>query len=95
MNAVERGVVLARAQLLDASTLRIAGESAPLPAPDQVPETESPGSLEAVEREAILKTLEMAGGNKSEAARRLGITRKTLHKKLKKYDRAHAADGAD
>jgi two-component system response regulator HydG len=42
-------------------------------------------SLEAVERETILRTLEAAGGNKSEAARRLGITRRTLHQKLRKY----------
>ena len=40
---------------------------------------------EEVEKTAILKTLEAADGNKSEAARRLGITRKTLHKKLKAY----------
>jgi two-component system response regulator HydG len=42
-------------------------------------------SLEDMEKEAILKTLASANGNKSEAARRLGITRKALHKKLKKY----------
>ncbi len=42
-------------------------------------------SLESVEKATILKTLEEAGGNKSEAARRLGITRRTLHLKLKKY----------
>ena len=42
-------------------------------------------SLESVEKETILKALETAGGNKSEAARRLGITRRTLHLKLKKY----------
>jgi len=42
-------------------------------------------SLEAVERETILRTLDGAGGNKSEAARRLGITRRTLHQKLRKY----------
>jgi two-component system response regulator HydG len=46
----------------------------------------SPGaSLEDVEKAAILKTLDEANGNKSEAARRLGITRRTLHLKLKKY----------
>ncbi len=42
-------------------------------------------SLEEVERETILRTLAAAGGNKSEAARRLGITRRTLHQKLRKY----------
>ena len=43
------------------------------------------GPLDEVEKISILKTLELTGGNKSEAARRLGITRRTLHKKLKKY----------
>jgi two-component system, NtrC family, response regulator HydG len=41
--------------------------------------------LEEIEREAILATLEASAGNKSETARRLGINRKTLHKKLKDY----------
>jgi two-component system response regulator HydG len=43
------------------------------------------GSLEEVERETIIRTLAAADGNKSEAARRLGITRRTLHQKLKRY----------
>jgi len=42
-------------------------------------------SLEDIEKEAILTTLEASDGNKSETARRLGITRKTLHNKLKTY----------
>ncbi len=42
-------------------------------------------SLEAIEKEAILATLKATDGNKSESARRLGITRKTLHNKLKSY----------
>jgi len=42
-------------------------------------------SLEEVEKATVLKTLEATGGNKSEAARRLGITRRTLHQKLRKY----------
>ena len=85
MNAVERGVVLARGQLLDAPDLRLSGEQPPPSADGYAAEAGIPESLAAVERATILKTLDMAGGNKSKAARRLGITRKTLHKKLIKY----------
>lgn len=42
-------------------------------------------SLDHVEREHILKVLAAADGNKSEAARRLGISRKTLERKLRSY----------
>ncbi len=42
-------------------------------------------SLEEIEKEAIIATLAMTDGNKSETARRLGITRKTLHNKIKQY----------
>jgi len=42
-------------------------------------------SLEDIEKEAILSAIEAAGGNKSKTARRLGINRKTLHKKLITY----------
>jgi two-component system response regulator HydG len=41
-----------------------------------------PQSLDEVEREAVIAALEASGGNKSETARVLGITRKTLHKKI-------------
>ncbi len=41
--------------------------------------------LEEIAKEAILGTLQATGGNKSETARRLGISRKTLHNKLKEY----------
>ncbi len=41
-------------------------------------------TLENIEQQAIELTLNAVGGNKTEAARRLGITRKTLHNKLKK-----------
>ena len=43
-------------------------------------------TLEELERAAILNMLRETGDNKSEAARRLGITRATLHNKLKRYD---------
>ena len=36
-----------------------------------------------VERIAILSTLERTGGNKTEAARRLGLTARTLSNKMK------------
>ncbi|MBC2710522.1 MAG: sigma-54-dependent Fis family transcriptional regulator [Desulfosarcina sp.] len=86
MNTIERAVVLARSDCLDESDFSVlaAGLSDTKDAlsggifPADVP-------LDRIEREAIVNTLASARGNKSEAARRLGITRKTLREKLKKY----------
>jgi DNA-binding NtrC family response regulator len=41
--------------------------------------------LEGVERNAIISTLKATGGNKLEAAKRLGIGRQTLYNKIKAY----------
>ncbi len=43
-------------------------------------------SLEDLEKDYILKVLDLLQGNKSETARRLGITRKTLKDKLRRYE---------
>ncbi|MBW2094049.1 MAG: sigma-54-dependent Fis family transcriptional regulator [Deltaproteobacteria bacterium] len=87
MNAVERMVVLSRADYVDEPDLPpVILEHTGTPAPGEKPlDLPADLPLEEVEKTSILKTLESAGGNKSEAARRLGITRRTLHKKLKKY----------
>jgi two-component system response regulator HydG len=86
INAVERGVVLSRKEYLDAEELLLFREKI-TPEYLSMPEEGLPSGspLEEVERDTILKILKLAGGNKSAAARRLDITRKTLHKKLKKY----------
>ncbi|MBN2568578.1 MAG: sigma-54-dependent Fis family transcriptional regulator [Deltaproteobacteria bacterium] len=81
MNSIERAVVLSRSKYLDKSDLPLINEEESRDDPtiaDNLP-------LEEVERISIIKTLEQSKGNKSETARRLGITRRTLHKKLKKY----------
>lgn len=86
MNAVERGVVLSRSEYITEEELPLVLRDTPvtgeLPLIDALP-PDTP--LNEVERATILKTLDAVGGNKSEAARRLGITRRTLHKKLKLY----------
>ena len=84
MNAIERGVVLARSEYVDEEQLPLILETE---GRGMSPKENAPGdlSLDEVEKTTILNTLQSVGGNKSEAARRLGITRKTLHAKLKKY----------
>jgi two-component system response regulator HydG len=84
MNAVERAVVLARSEYLDEDDLPAIQRELPESVGSETEETWN-RPLEEVEKATILKTLESLKGNKSETARRLDITRRTLHKKLKKY----------
>ena len=83
MNSVERGVVLARSDYICPKDLSFAQEkkSSNIVADMDLGNV----SLSQIEEKAILSTLKAAEGNKSETARRLGITRKTLLKKLKLY----------
>jgi DNA-binding NtrC family response regulator len=39
-----------------------------------------------VERDRIVRALESAAGNRTQAARRLGMSRQSLHEKLRRYD---------
>ena len=83
MNAVESAVVLSDSEYISESDLSLL--HAELPSQEAAAPVSADLPLEEVEKTTILKTLEISGGNKSEAARKLGITRATLHKKLKKY----------
>lgn len=87
-NAVERAVILCCGDLVTPAELP--DTVAHAPEPPEVPEQQDAISLagmalEDVERLAIEDTMRQTGDNKSEAARRLGITRATLHNKLRKY----------
>ncbi len=81
-NAIERLVALSPPEGLDLALLADrggaapAGERAPLPLKDRV---------QAYERGLVVEALRAARGNRSEAARRLGVSRVTLHDKLKRY----------
>ena len=88
-NAMERGVILMRGDYLDVESLPISIMKWNEEENGGIGEGVAglPSSLEEAEKMVILRTLDEVDGNKSEAARRLGITRKTLLSKLNKYER--------
>jgi DNA-binding NtrC family response regulator len=51
-------------------------------------------SLEAVEKEMILRTIEFSGGNKTRAAATLGVSVNTLYNKLAQYGLDFSKAGA-
>ena len=84
-NAIERGVILMRGDQLTEKSLPLTIQRQETLVADDMSD-ERPASLFEAEKNMILQTLSETSGNKSEAARRLGITRKTLQNKLHKYD---------
>jgi DNA-binding NtrC family response regulator len=81
-NVIERSLVMATGTQLDAADVKL--ESAPRPRP-QGPDTHflpEGLSLDQYEQEIIREALRRADGNKSQAARMLGLTRNALRYRL-------------
>jgi len=82
-NIIHRAVVLGNKEVLDAEDLPADLDNRrPLARPGGV---EVGRSIDEVERELILKTLESTGWNKTQAARILQVTPRTLRNKLGRY----------
>ena len=77
-NIIERAVILS-------DSAQIGKEDVSIPAVHAEREAPAASSLEEMEKEHIQKVLHEAEGNQSKASQILGIDRKTLYLKLKKY----------
>jgi len=87
-NVVQRAVVLAQGAQVDVADLVFGRPSQPTampPVEGAPPGTSSLANrlLEDIEREAILATLACLNGNKTQAAKRLGVSSRTLVNKMK------------
>jgi len=90
-NVIQRAVVMLRSSQIDAQDVSFNGSSTrhepatvDVPAPAaQLGASLANRTLEEVERISILATIDAARGNKTEAARRLGVTARTLSNKMK------------
>jgi DNA-binding NtrC family response regulator len=80
-NEVQRAVLLSEGDVVEAADISVTAV--------KTPGVESQDTnftlLEGVERNAIMQMLKETGGNKLEAAKRLGIGRQTLYNKIKAY----------
>jgi len=100
-NAIERAVIIASGRQIELEDLPEAISKIALEARDRIKverakaasegrtttfEVTVPSSMEEIERQAIEATLDYTEGDKSHAARALGIGRKTLYRKLEQYN---------
>jgi transcriptional regulator with PAS, ATPase and Fis domain len=91
-NAIERAVILCRSSMLSSGDL-------PTDLADQAAIGSDPdftirlgASLKEVEAELIFRTLASVGGNKTRAARILGVARRSIYNLLERHN-GHAATG--
>jgi two-component system NtrC family response regulator len=101
-NTLERAMILAGADPIGVEHLSYArpelmGSGGPGGAtPPWVPRIPPEGlSLEVLERELILQSLELARGNKSAAARLLGLTRRTLYSRMERHGLRTPGEGGE
>ena len=81
-NVVEQAVVLSRGQRIGRRDLPVHIREAE---GDGAVVSGASGTLEELEKKAIAQALDVAGGNRTRAAEQLGISRRTLHRKIAEY----------
>ncbi|MBN1827072.1 MAG: sigma-54-dependent Fis family transcriptional regulator [Candidatus Eisenbacteria bacterium] len=92
-NVIERAILLESEDLilLEHLPLEISAGMADMLDADDKDEEFVPITLSEAERRQILLTIEWARGNKTKAARTLGISRQTLREKLRQYEARKAS----
>ena len=89
-NCLERAIALSPDDTIEAGQLNLSGDGNQGLAVDEVRDAVSPGlqppTLYEVERQHILRVLSDVGGNRERAAAILGISARTLYRKLREYE---------
>jgi transcriptional regulator with PAS, ATPase and Fis domain len=88
-NVIERALILCDGEAIDEEHLHLHCEDAALP--EQLQPQRDSVDLGLIERTTIQRVLEKTAGNKSRAARMLGLTRKQLYTRIRKFGLAEAA----
>jgi two-component system NtrC family response regulator len=83
-NAIERAAALSHQSVLQAADLNFLGAAAPAPLAEP-PDLPLPDAVRQLEEAMIRRALASSGGNRAEAARKLGIHRQLLHTKMRNY----------
>lgn len=83
-NAIERAAALSHQSVLQASDLNFLSAAAPAALCDP-PDIPLPEAVRQLEESMIRRALASSGGNRAEAARKLGIHRQLLHTKMRNY----------
>jgi DNA-binding NtrC family response regulator len=83
MHVVERAVLLSSGEPISAATLNL--RPRPSDARNAFDDTLQGMTLEQIEAAAIEEALKRAGGNVSEAARRLGVSRMVIRYRMQKH----------
>jgi DNA-binding NtrC family response regulator len=84
-NALERAVALSASDRIEAEQV-LPSQAARAGGPTASADTATPSTLDELERRHILRVLEETGGNRERAAAILGISSRTLYRKLREYE---------
>ncbi|MFQ5431557.1 MAG: sigma-54-dependent transcriptional regulator [Nitrospinota bacterium] len=84
-NVMERAVLLARSATIETADLFMLPAGEEEPGSEKIEADPALGTVEEMERRLVLGTLERVGDNRTQAAKELGISIRTLRNKLNAY----------